>query len=123
MFWTKIHLQPDLHEVDRNDTCKSTMILYSFDSGSTLIFIVYQMGRLCGGAHEISGVVVGVVGWVVVGVQSGEGWWVVWLDYLSNRIQILKNWHFGVKENHCPLNEGLEIWKPKHFSFVGKGQT
>ena len=58
-------------------------------------FIVYQMGRLCGGAHEISGnkapiflcgwvgvwvgrggVVVGwvgvwVVGWVVVGVQSG----------------------------------------------------
>ena len=49
------------------------------------------MGRLCGGAHEISGikaqiflhgwvggggggrVVVGVVGWVVVGVQSGGG--------------------------------------------------
>ena len=50
-------------------------------------FIVYQMGRLCGGAHEISGIKaqiflhgwvgggggvggvvgVGVVGWVVVG--------------------------------------------------------
>ena len=59
--------------------------------------IVYQMGRLCGGAHEISGIKaqiflrgwVGVVGWVggdgggrvgddgvgwvVVGVQSGGG--------------------------------------------------
>ena len=36
-------------------------------------FIVYRMGRLCGGAHEISGIKapiflhgwVGVVGWVV----------------------------------------------------------
>ena len=59
------------------------------------------MGRLCGGAHEISGIKVqfflcgwvvgqvvvgwvgvgghgvvgvGIVGWVVVGVQSGGGW-------------------------------------------------
>ena len=49
------------------------------------------MGRLCGGAHEISGIKAqiflhgwvegwwvrwwwgGVVGWVVVGVQSGRG--------------------------------------------------
>ena len=31
------------------------------------------------------------------------------LDYISNQIQILKNCHFGVKENHCQLNERLEI--------------
>ena len=78
-------------------------------------------GRVGGGG-------VGVVGLVVVMVWGGwwwgvEGWWVVWLDYLSNQIPILKNCHFGVKENHCWLNEGLEIWTPKHFSFVGKGQT
>ena len=53
-------------------------------------FIVYQMGRLCGGAHEISGIkaliflhgwmgVVGqvVVGWVVVGWGGVVGWVVV----------------------------------------------
>ena len=27
----------------------------------------------------------------------------------SNQIQILKNCHFGVKKNHCRLNEGLKI--------------
>ena len=61
---------------------------------SNNVIIVYQMGRLCGGAHEISGIKaqiflcgwVGVVGrggggrvgdggvGVVVGVQSGGGW-------------------------------------------------
>ena len=29
--------------------CKATCLLWP-------IFIVYQMGRLCGGAHEISGI-------------------------------------------------------------------
>ena len=43
----------------------------------------------------------GGVGWVVLGCRVVEGWWVVWLDYLSNQIQILKNCHFGVKKNHC----------------------
>ena len=44
-------------------------------------FIVYQMGRLCRGAHEISGIKaqiflrgwVGVVGWVVVGWMGRVG--------------------------------------------------
>ena len=50
------------------------------------MLIVYQMGRLCGGAHEISGIKaqiflhewvgVGVVGWVVVGVGVGVVGWV-----------------------------------------------
>ena len=51
---------------------------------SLKILIVYQMGRLCGGAHEISGIKapiylhrwVGVVGWVVVGWMM-VGWVVV----------------------------------------------
>ena len=55
---------------------------------SSSIF-VYQMGRLCGGAHEISGIKApiflhgwvrgggGVVGWVMVGWGVVEGWWVV----------------------------------------------
>ena len=74
-------------------------------------------GRIGGGGV---GVVVGrvwVVGWVVVGWWSGYGWWWgvkwwrggEWCDYLSNQIQILKNCHFGVKENHCRFNEGLEV--------------
>ena len=70
-------------------------------------------------AHEISGIKAPIilhgwvgVGWVVVGWGGGvggdgvgwavvEGWWVVWLYYLSNQIQIPKN--------HCRLNEGLKI--------------
>ena len=47
------------------------------------ILIVYRMGRLCGGAHEISGIKVPLFlhGWVVVGWCAGEGcittcgWW------------------------------------------------
>ena len=51
--------------------------------------IVYRMGRLCGAAHEISGIKapiflhgwvgggMGVVGWVVQwGGDGGVGWWV-----------------------------------------------
>ena len=40
-------------------------------------FIVYQMGRLCGGAHEISGIKAPIFlhGWVVGG--GGVGWVVV----------------------------------------------
>ena len=50
-----------------------------------ILVIVYQMGRLCGGANEISGIKAPIflrggggvggyyVGWVVVGVQSGGG--------------------------------------------------
>ena len=45
-------------------------------------FIVYQMGRLCGGAHEISGIKaplflhgwVGVVGWSMA--VNSDRWWV-----------------------------------------------
>ena len=62
-----------------------------------------------GGVGRGGGGRVLVVGWVVVGCEVVEGWWVVLLDYLSNQIQILKNCHFGVKENHCQFNEGLEI--------------
>ena len=52
-----------------------------------LFIFVYQMGRLCGGAHEISGIkaplflhgwvvwtVLGVGGWVVVR-EGVVGWW------------------------------------------------
>ena len=48
------------------------------------IFIVYQMGRLCGGAHEISGikapffsVVAWMVGWGWCSQVGVEGWVVV----------------------------------------------
>ena len=40
-----------------------------------VIFIVYQMGRLCGGAHEISGIKAQIFlrGWVGRGGGSGGG--------------------------------------------------
>ena len=47
-----------------------------------VFIIVYRMGRLCGGAHEISGIKAqffSVGGWGVVGwgwVVVGWGWWV-----------------------------------------------
>ena len=42
--------------------------------------IVYQMGRLCGGAHEISGIKAQIFlhGWVGVGRGGVVGWVVVW---------------------------------------------
>ena len=45
---------------------------------SCYFFIVYRMGRLCGGAHEISGIKAqffSVGGWWVVGWMVGWGWW------------------------------------------------
>ena len=45
--------------------------------GDLICFFVYQMGRLCGGAHEISDIKVPlflhgwVVGWVVCRIRSG----------------------------------------------------
>ena len=39
MFWAKIHLQPDRHVFDRNNSRKSVTILHNFGSGS--IFIYY----------------------------------------------------------------------------------
>ena len=39
-------------------------------------FIVYHMGRLCGGAHEISGIKAQIFlhGWVGGGGATLEGW-------------------------------------------------
>ena len=39
------------------------------------VIIVYQMGRLCGGAHEISGIkaLIFLCGWVGGGGTSGGG--------------------------------------------------
>ena len=51
----------------------------AFGSGvarpSRKVFIVYQMGRLCGGAHEISGIKAPIFlrGWVGGGGTSGGG--------------------------------------------------
>ena len=33
MFWAEIHLQPDWHVFNGNNTRKSVTILYNFDSG------------------------------------------------------------------------------------------
>ena len=67
-----------------------TLTSHSKDQSSTYIF-VYQMGRLCGGAHEISGIKAPIflcgwvgggggvgwvgVGWVVVRWVGVVGWW------------------------------------------------
>ena len=61
--------------------------MYSYFVSFRSIFIVYRMGRLCGGAHEISSIKapiflcgwVGVVWWGMVGwvVLWGVVWWVV----------------------------------------------
>ena len=51
--------------------------------------------------------------WVVV------GWWVVlqvvWLDYLSNQIQILKNCHFGLKKKSLPTQ--MDLYDPHMVSY------
>ena len=40
MFWIKIHLQSDRHALDRNEACKSVMILHNFGSG-TIYFVIF----------------------------------------------------------------------------------
>ena len=49
-------------------------IIFSF---STFLIFVYQMGRLCGGAHEISGIKAPLFlhWWVGVGHGGMGGWW------------------------------------------------
>ena len=42
--------------------------------GAPIKFIVYQMGRLCGGAHEISGIKAPIFLWVGGGCWRGGEW-------------------------------------------------
>ena len=76
-----------------------TKALFPCGGGSNLIlgtgtenqiFIFYQMGRLCGGAHEISGIkaplfLCGGDGWVCWGGWLFLGWWggVVKLNFMD----------------------------------------
>ena len=104
------------------DSCVTLAIFLTF------AVIVYQMGRLCGGAHEISGIKApiflhgwagvvdggvggGGVGVVGCGVVWCGGWWavggVIRLSFQSNsNSPKLSLWY---KKNHCQLNEGLKI--------------
>ena len=45
------------------------ILTYSVQMAAILVLFVYQMGRLCGGAHEISGIKASLFlhGWVGVG--------------------------------------------------------
>ena len=57
-----------------------SLVLFLFSLMHTCIF-VYQMGRLCGGAHEISGIpaTLCLCGWVVGGFMGWVGvWWYGW---------------------------------------------
>ena len=85
------HCQVFFTGLSKNDfgnckLCKLVMgtppVMPPIMSDAPHLFFVYQMGRLCGGAHEISGIKapiflhgwVGVVEWVVVGwVGVGRG--------------------------------------------------
>ena len=65
----------------------NTKAFFPFGGGSNLILgtgtenqiFVYQMGRLCGGAHEISGIKAPLFlqGWVVGGFLGWLGGWMV----------------------------------------------
>ena len=76
------------------------------------------MGRLCGGAHEISGIKAPIFlcGW---GVVVGRWWWseggwgvvvggVIRLSFQSNSNSQKLSLGYK-KKNHCQLNEGLKI--------------
>ena len=70
------------------------------------------MGRLCGGAHEISGIKAPIFlrGWVGSGGVGGVGGVVgemIRLSFQSNsNSQKLSLW---CKKNQCQLDEGLKI--------------
>ena len=62
------------------NSCNFLLILFNWfdfirNAVGTILFIVYQMGRLCGGAHEISGIKAPIFlrGWVGGGGTGGGG--------------------------------------------------
>ena len=46
MFFTEIHLQPDRHAFNRNDTCKSAMILHNL-AQAQILFLFFAQSSLC----------------------------------------------------------------------------
>ena len=64
------------------------------------------------------GVGVGWVWWGGMGLVGCGG--VVWLDYLSNQIQILKNCHFGVKKIIVDLMKDLKYQHQSIFPLLGR---
>ena len=81
---------------------------------------VHQMGKLCGGAHELSGIKAPLFPWVggcrVLWVGGGwlDGWVVGWVRWMVVAGWVVVGWMGGTvsgggEGGHC-TGEGLDGW-------------